>query len=111
MNVKWKLAPDGKGGWVGMIDVPWHPGSVNGGGGVQMLAKGDTKANALGKAAVLAKKVMDNPIAAALMPPGAGLAVSAISALSKSAAAGKLAKTAAKFAGPAMGRLAKVLSF
>lgn len=111
MQVKWKLAPDPtvKGGWVGVVELPLHPGAVNGGGRVVAMAKGGDKATALGKAAVVAKQITDNPIVAALMPPQAALAVKAISALSKSAAAGKLAEAASKFTGPAMSRLSKVL--
>lgn len=111
MIVKWKLAPDGKGGWLGVVDIPLHPGAVEGGGRVVAMAKGDSKAIALGKAAVIAKQITENPIVAALMPPQAAIAVKAISAISKSAAAGKLADAAQKFSGPAMKRLSKVLGF
>jgi hypothetical protein len=109
MNIKWRLQPDGKGGFVGSIEIPLNPGAVNGGGRVVAMAKGGDKATALGKAAVIAKQITENPIVAALMPPQAAVAVKAISALSKSAAVGKLAEAASKFTGPAMKRLSNVL--
>lgn len=111
INVKWRLRPDGKGGYEGELVLPFDPGALPGGGAVSVKARGADKALALGKAAVLAKQFTENPVLAAIMPPQAALAVKAVSALSKSAAAGRLAETAGKFAGPAMKRLGKVLGF
>lgn len=109
MNVKWHLKPIAGGGWAGMIELPLDGGQVAGGGRVVAAAKGANKAEALTKAGAIADKIMENPVVAALMPPQAAIAVKAIKVLSKSAAAGKLADAAAKFTGPAMGRLKKAL--
>lgn len=108
MNVKWHLKPIAGGGWAGIIEIPLDAmGPVAGGGRVMAAAKGSSKAEALSKAGAIADKIMENPVVAALMPPQAAVAVKAIKVLSKSAAAGKLAEAAAKFSGPAMGRLKK----
>lgn len=111
MNVKWKLAPDGRGGWAGVIDIPLHPGAVYGGGRVVAMAKGGDRAEALGKAAAIAKKIAENPIVAAILPPQAGVAIKAISVMSKAAKAGHLDDAIKKFAGPGLKRLGKVLGF
>lgn len=109
MKITWKLAPDGRGGWAGVIELPINPGAVEGGGRVVAMAKGADKATALGKAAVIAEQVLSNPVVASLLPPGTPLAIGAIKELSKAAAVGKLADVAKKFTGPAMDRLKKVL--
>ena len=69
-----------------------------------------SKAAALVHAADMAKKLMSNPIVAAIMPPQVAVALKAISAIGKLAASGKLRSIWKRFRGPAMKRLAKVIS-
>lgn len=109
MQIKWRLAPDGRGGWIGVIDVGIDPRAMSGGGVVRSIARGPDKATALAKAAALADNIVENPILAAILPPQAGLAVKAVKALSKSAMAGKLEDAVKGFTGPAVKRLGKVL--
>lgn len=109
MRITWKLAPDGKGGWIGLIDLGVDPRAVSGGGKLVAMARGADKPTALGKAAVIAKNALENPLIAAIMPPQAAIAVKAISALSKAASVGKLDDAVKKFTGPAVKRLGRVL--
>lgn len=69
-----------------------------------------SKALAVAHAADMAKKILGNPIIAAIMPPQAAAAIKAISAIGKLAHAGKLKSIWKRFKGPAMKRLAKVIS-
>jgi hypothetical protein len=52
---------------------------------------------------------MENPALLALLPPGAGPALMATTALAKAAKAGQLDDAVRKFTGPAMKRLGKAL--
>lgn len=69
-----------------------------------------SKAMAVMHAADMAKKLLSNPIVAAIMPPQVTVALKAISAIGKLASAGKLKSIWKRFRGPAMRRLAKVIS-
>lgn len=99
------------GGYEGEFVLPFNPAVVNGGGTTTVKALGTDKASALAKAATAADKLLQNPYAQAIMPPGTAAAVSALKTLSKSAAAGKFASAAKKYSGPAIKRLGKVLGF
>lgn len=109
MKISWhlrRIAPDQ---WAGTLVLPFDARKLPGGGMTTITAKGADKATALGKAAVLAKQAITNPLVAAILPPGAGAAVTAISALSKSAAGGYLADAAKTFTGPGLNRISKAL--
>ena len=109
-TIRWQLRPDGKGGYVGTIELPLMPSAPGASPAVATItAQAGTAATALGKAAELAKKIQDSPVLSALLPPQAAIALKAASALSKSAAVGKLAETARKFTGPGMKRLSSAL--
>ena len=113
MKVTWQLRRDGD-GWSGVVNIPINPAAMPGGGVISVASKAQpTKAAALGKAATAAKMVEDqmakHPALAALLPPGTGLALHAMSGIAKSAVAGKLEKALSKHAGPAIKRLGKVL--
>jgi hypothetical protein len=85
---------------------------VDGGGAQRLTAHGSStagKAAALSHAADMAKKILSNPILAAIMPPQAAIAIKAISAISKLAHMGKIGSIWRRFRGPAMRRLAAVI--
>ena len=92
------------------IAVPGFAKSFPKGKPIKLKASGKTKAQALAKAASVAKMVMDNPILKDVMPPGSHTALAAVEYLSKSASAGKLASAAKKFTGAGAKRLIKGLS-
>ncbi len=103
-DIKFKLVPTADGGYTGIISMP---------GGIATAAKGPTtgpdsvkKAKALGRAAGLADKVLDNPILRAALPPGVGPGLDIVRSLAKSKAAGKVLKG---LTGPGAKRLWKVL--
>jgi len=115
MKVTWKLRRDGD-GWCGEISIPYDPSVMPGGGGMVVRAQAQpTKAHALGKAATAAKlieqQMQEHPALAALLPPGTGLALTAMSGIAKSAMAGRLEEALSHHAGPAIKRLGKVLGF
>jgi hypothetical protein len=87
-------------GFEGPIAIPLSNGKT-----VKAHAPGKTRGQALGKAAALAKKIEENPVLAALLPPQASLALKATTALAKADAVGKFADVASKITGPAMSRL------
>jgi len=70
-----------------------------------------SKAEALQQASSLASKILGNPLLQAALPPGAGVAVSAINYLADSAVAGDLASAAKNVVGKGAKRLAKALKF
>ncbi len=76
---------------------------------IRMVARSRTKAGALAKASAFADKIASNPLLAAALPPGTGQAIKVISALSRSAAAGKLEKVSKKLVGKGARRLKKAL--
>lgn len=104
-SVTFKVKRAGPDLWEGVIVLPIV------GKQAQYVATGkaDSKAIALGKAAVRAKKLLENPLVAAILPPQAALGVKALSGISKMVASGKAKEVAKAFAGPAVGRLAKAL--
>jgi len=93
-------------GWEASLG--WDPG---GDGGVTVNATGESKGEAISRAAVLAEKVMDNPIVAALMPPQAKLAFEVAKKLGVAQNVGKLADVASTVVGPGAKRLVKALKF
>lgn len=105
-EIKFQVKRASKGLWEGVITLP-----VVGKPGVayKAVGKADSKAMALGKAAAGAKKLLENPLIAAVLPPQAALAVKGLSGISKLVASGKAKDIATKFAGPAVNRLAKAL--
>lgn len=115
MRVTMRVIPRDDGSYDAIIDLPFHPGVVAGGGGLKIKATGggatskEAKATALAKAAAVAQKIADNPVMSAILPPGSDVAIKAISTLSKSAAAGRLSEAAQAFAGPAMSRVANAI--
>jgi len=98
MKVQWHLkrAADG---WAGIIDIPLPLAPV------RVMTKGRNKQEAIARAAVAAKAIATNPLLQAVMPPGTGAAVMAITALAQS----PTAQTLTKFAGPGAKRLVKAL--
>ncbi len=110
--ISWTMRKLPTGDWAGMITmVPTGPISATHPAGkpVRLVATSKTKAGALAKAASVAEMVANNPLLAAVLPPGSGVAIKAIAALSKSAAAGKLEKAAKKYGGKGAKRLVKAL--
>lgn len=104
ITITWTMQPAASGkGYTGTILVPLRDGKM-----VRATKSGPTKAKALGGAAALAKRIEDNPVLQALLPPQAALALKATTALAKAATTGKLKEVASKFAGPAMDRIAKL---
>lgn len=94
------------GGYDGIISVPFavRDPQVPGASGIKATAKGPTKKAAIARAANIAEKALANPVISALLPPGAGPALKAAQMLAKSG----VAKTALKYAGPAMRRLSRL---
>ena len=112
MNIKWKLmrTPDG---WAGMLIIPTDPKQPPGISGVGVHGKGKTPAQAMGRAGVAAQKVealmAAHPELAAILPPGAPLAIKAITGLAKAASVGRLKEAMSHVKGPAIKRLGKAL--
>ena len=113
MNITWRLRrrPDG---FEGTIFIHLNPGVVEGGGHVAAVAQGPTKAKAIGKAAIVAKKITEtmeaHPEIAALLPPGAGLALAGVAAVAKSGAAGRAMEAVEHLGGnPSLRKLASFL--
>lgn len=77
---------------------------------VAVKATHPTKEGALAKAADIASSIANNPIVSAVLPPGSGLAVKAVSGLAKAAASGHLEDVATKLIGPGAKRLASALA-
>ena len=109
--IKWamKKLPDGSfEGMVVMVPAanagPWSKSKP-----IKLVAKSKTAAGALAKASSVAKMISKNPLLSAALPPGSGVALKAISYLSKSAAAGKLSSAAKKVTGKGAKRLYSAL--
>ena len=112
MAIKWQAKQLPGGEWAGMITmVPTGnlPSGHRAGKPIRLVAKSKTKAGALAKAASVANKLASNPILSAVLPPGTGAAIKAVSFLSESAAAGKLEKAGKKLVGKGAKRLFKAL--
>jgi len=110
--IQWSLRKLPGGDYAGLITlVPTAPlpSGHPAGKPIRLIAKSKTKAGALAKAAAVAEKMAKNPLLAAVLPPGTGAAISAVSKLSQSAAAGKLEKVAKKYVGKGAKRLFKAL--
>lgn len=82
---------------------------VRAGRPIKLVAKSRTRAGALAKASAFAQKIAANPLLAAALPPGTSKALAVISALSKSAAAGKLEAASKKIVGRGAKRLVAAL--
>lgn len=112
MNIKWRLDKTPT-GWVGMLVIPTDETLPPGISGVGVMGKGKTKAQALGRAAIAAGKIetlmAEHPELQAIMPPGAPLALKAITGIAKSAMAGRIEEGLKHKTGPAIKRLMKVL--
>lgn len=100
-KVKWtmKKLPDGR--WSGTVQLPLNFGMTP----VRVKATSSDGAAAVRKAASLASKVAENPLLAAIMPPGTPNAIKAIDAI-----ADKGPAVLKKFAGPGVKRVKKALS-
>lgn len=96
------------GGYVGSlsIGVPHTPGVI------VVSGWSDSVASALKKAASVAKRITDDPIMSALIPPQAKAGIAAAKALAKAAEHGKaqLQRTMSEFGGPGKQRLAQALA-
>src|SRR5690349_16972847 len=92
---------------VGAIDIemPGGPGHM------RIAAVGDDRADALGRAALVAERIASDPIMRALMPPQALVAIKAAKGLSAAAKRGShvLRYFWGKLKGPGKKRLAEVL--
>ncbi len=110
--IRWSMMKLPTGDWAGMITmVPTGAISATHPAGkpVRLVATSSTKAGALAKASAVAQMVANNPLLKSVLPPGSGLALSAIAKLSRSAAAGKLESAAKKYGGKGAKRLVKAL--
>lgn len=109
-KIKWTLTRTRDGGWIGCIYLPFDSTAMP---HLPIPVKARDHAVALTRAATVATKVQEalaqHPELQAILPPGTGLALSAIKGLSKSALAGKLSEALSKHSGPGIRRLGKVL--
>jgi hypothetical protein len=71
--------------------------------------RGDTRAEAISRAAVLAQNALDNPVIKAVMPPQARIAFEVAKNLGLAQKSGDIAMAASKVVGPGAKRLFKVL--
>lgn len=87
------------------IEIPGGPGRMT------VAAVGDDRADALGRAALVAERIVSDPIMQALMPPQALVAIKAAKGLSAAAKRGShvLRHFWGKLKGPGKKRLAAVL--
>lgn len=101
-----KLRPY-RGGYLGEVDMPCDqlPGRV------KAIAVGDSRADALANAALVAERIANDPVMQALMPPQALAAIQAAKGLASAAKQGSqvLKGFWHKLHGPGKKRLAKVL--
>lgn len=75
---------------------------------VAVTTKGRSKSEAIARAATVAQAIVKNPIVAAVLPPGTGLAVEAISRIAK---AKDVRAEVARYTGDGARRLAAALGF
>lgn len=82
--MKYRISRYQHGGYVGAIDMRCHgvPGCVS------AIAVGETKAEALGKAALLAERIANDPVMSALIPPQATAAIATAKTLAAAARRG-----------------------
>jgi len=118
MMVHWTLRRTSY-GYVGKILIEINPGAVEGGGHIAAVAHtegpatGKTRAHAVAKTAIVAERVVEqleaNPITAALLPPGTGLALAGIKAIAKGGALGQAQDAVNQIGGSAaMRKLASI---
>jgi hypothetical protein len=97
-----------RGGFVGCVDMPAYAHSP---GRIQAMAVGDTRADALKNAALVAERIANDPVLSALMPPQAMAAIKAAKGLASAAQQGShvLKHFWHSLHGPGKKRLAKAL--
>lgn len=103
MRFRFKETPSG---CVGAIDMPSAaPGRVS------VVASGNSKAEALARAALIAERIASDPVMSALLPPGALPAIKAAKVLASAANRGPhaLRSLMRRIRGPGKLRLAEVL--
>lgn len=98
-RVKWNLRPSAGGGYEGEIVIPMPVSAAP----VKVSTRGRSKQQALQRAAAAANSIVSNPLLSAVLPPGTGVAVKAITSLATDPAA------ITRFAGPGAKRLVKAL--
>jgi len=81
------------------------------GGAVTVHQRAAGKEAAIMKAAGLLQAAAENPVAAAVLPPGSAQAIAYAGKLAKAVRAGEGAKALARAAGPGAKRLVKALKF
>lgn len=96
-RVTWSFKPSPKGGWEGIVEIPFPAAPV------KVSTRARTKQDAINRAATAAKQIVSNPLLAAVLPPGSGVAVEAITKLATDPSA------ITRFAGPGAKRLVKAL--
>lgn len=105
MRIRWQLKRTPT-GYEGTVFIDINPGALEGGGNVALTGRDKSKAKALGKAAIVAERTLQqleqNPFTRALMPPGAGLAIAGLKVLAKSGAMGRAKEAAEHMGGSAM---------
>lgn len=99
MKIPFTAKKGADGTWQGTFQIPLPVGPAT------VSTTGRNRQEAVARAAVLAKSIVQNPLIASVLPPGAPLAVAALSKLAQS----PTAATLAKFAGPGAKRLGKAL--
>ena len=112
-TVYWSLKRTA-GGWEGHIVVHLNPGVVEGGGNHKTSARGKTRAEAIGKAAISAERIVNaveqDPIARLLLPPGAVPAIEGIKAIAKAHPVGRAMEAVEALGGnPTYRKLASIL--
>lgn len=105
MPCAWKLKRV-KGGYIATMTA-----GLTDGGAITTHARSQGKEAAIMKAAGLLMAASQNPIAAALLPPGSAASIKYAGKLAKAVRAGKGAKLVAKAIGPGAKRLIKKLKF
>jgi hypothetical protein len=105
MRVRFK---DGADHCVGALEIPLHGAP----GRMRIEAVGEDRADAIGRAALVAERIANDPIMSALMPPQAKLAIVAAKGLAAAAKRGLpvLKSFWGKLHGPGKQRLAQALA-
>ena len=98
-RVTWKLRPAAGGGYEGEIIIPMPVSAAP----VKVSTRGANKQQAIQRAAAAANSIVSNPLLSAVLPPGTGVAVKAITSLAADPSA------ITRFAGPGAKRLVKAL--
>lgn len=109
MNYRWSLTRTPS-GWRGCVEIVLGKVPHE---AIAVIGEAEDKAVALAKAAAVARKLQEelaaHPALAAILPPGTGLALTAINGLAKAAIAGKLEEALSHHVGPAIHRLGRAL--